>query len=90
MDSREDLKKTVHLRLGELHTVMAVLNAICTSMENSEIDDAWIEADVNRSATTRQILKCGHYKRTLNANIHTYMALYREVESQNRRVKASQ
>ena len=28
------------------------------------------------SATTRQILKCNHYKRTLRAHIYSYMALY--------------
>ncbi|KAG1671941.1 ATP-binding cassette sub-family D member 4 [Nymphon striatum] len=34
------------------------------------------------SATTRQILKCTHYKRTLRAHIHTYMALYELVLEQ--------
>lgn len=76
LDSREFLKRTVLPRLGELHTVMAALRALGTSIENSGIDDAWIEADVYGSATTRQILKCAHYKRTLRAHIHTYMALY--------------
>ena len=28
------------------------------------------------SATTRQILKCNHYKRTLRVDIYSYMALY--------------
>lgn len=55
---------------------MAALRALGTSIENSGIDDAWIEADVYDSATTRQILKCAHYKRTLHAHIQTYMALY--------------
>ena len=76
MDSREDLKKTVLPRLGELHTVMAALRALGTSIENSGIDDAWIEADVYGSATTREILKCCHYKRTLHVHIYTYMSLY--------------
>ena len=62
-------------RLGELHTVMAALRALGTSIENISIDDAWSEADVYGS-TTRQILKCSHYKRALCAHIHTYMALY--------------
>jgi len=43
---------------------------------NSGIDDAWIEADVYGSATTRQILKCTHYKRALRAYIYSYVALY--------------
>jgi hypothetical protein len=55
---------------------MAALRALGTSIENSGIDDAWIEADIYGAATTRQILKCSHYKRALRAHIHTYMALY--------------
>ena len=41
LDSRNDLKRTVP-RLGELHTVMAALRALATSIETSGIDDAWI------------------------------------------------
>ncbi|KAK1888370.1 Placenta growth factor [Dissostichus eleginoides] len=72
-DARPDLKQMVVPRLGELHVVMAALGA---SMENSGIDDAWIEADVYGPATTRQILKCTHYKRALHAHIYSYVALY--------------
>ena len=59
LENRPDLKRTVVPRLGELHVVMAALRALGTSMENSGIDDAWIEADVYGSPT-RQILKCTH------------------------------
>jgi len=52
LDSRDDLKRTVLPRLGELHTVMAALRALGTSIENSGIDDAWIEADVYGYTTT--------------------------------------
>ena len=45
-------------------------------MENSGIYDAWMEADVYGSATTRHIVKCNHYKRTLRAHIYSYVALY--------------
>ena len=55
---------------------MAALRALGTSIENSGIDDAWIEADVYGLATTRQILKCTHYKRTFRAHILMYRALY--------------
>ena len=70
------MKSKVVLRLGELHVAMAALKAIGASMENSGIDDAWLGAGVYGSATTRQILKCNHYKRTLCAHIYSYMALY--------------
>jgi len=76
IDARPNLKKEVVPRLGELHAVMAALRALGSSIENSGIDDAWIEADVYGPATTRQILKCSHYKRTFRAHIHMYMALY--------------
>ena len=76
LDARPDLKDKVVPRLGELHVVMAALRAIGVSMENSGIDDAWTEADLYGSATTRQILKCTHYKRALQAHIYSYMALY--------------
>ncbi len=76
LDARPNLKNEILPRLGELHTVMAALRALGTSIENSGIDDTWIEADVYGPSTTRQILKCSHYKRALRAHIHTYMALY--------------
>ena len=76
LNARLDRKHTVVPRLGELHVVMAALHALGTSIENSDIDDAWIEADVCGSATTRQILKCTHYKRALRAYTYSYVALY--------------
>ena len=79
LDAKPDLKRTVVPRLGELHTVMADLRALGSSIENSGIDDAWIEADVYGTATTRQILKCKHYKRSLRAHIYSYVALYEMV-----------
>ena len=51
LDARSNLKNEVIPRLGELHVVMAALR---TSIENSGIDDAWIEADVYGPVTTRQ------------------------------------
>ena len=76
LDARPDLKRKVVPRLGELHVVMAALRALGASMDNLGIDDAWIEADVYGAATTRQILKCTHYKRSLCAHIYSYVALY--------------
>ena len=76
LDSRTNLKSKVDPRLGEIHVVMAALRAIGVSMENSGIDYAWMEAGVYGSATTKQIPKCNHYKRTLRAYIYSYMALY--------------
>ena len=55
---------------------MAALRALGTSIENSGIFDAWIQADVYGSTTTRQHLKCAHYRSTLRAHIDMNMALY--------------
>ncbi|KAK7076274.1 hypothetical protein SK128_021313, partial [Halocaridina rubra] len=76
LDAKLDLKNYVFPRLGELHAVKAALRVLGTSIENFSIDDAWLEADIYGPPTTRQILKCGHYKRALRAHTHTYMALY--------------
>ena len=70
------LKSQVIPRIGGLHTTMAVLRGIGTSIQNSGLDDVWQEADVFGSETTRQILKCGHYKRCLRAHLYTYHALF--------------
>ena len=35
-----------------------------------------MEADAYGSATTRHIIKCTHYKRSMRAHIYSYMALY--------------
>ena len=55
---------------------MAALRALGASIENSGIDDAWMESDVYGCATTRQILKCTHYKRALRDHIYSYVTLY--------------
>ena len=74
LDSRTNLKSKVYPRLDELHAAMAALRAIGVSMENSGIDDAWMEANVYGSATTRHNSKCNHFKRTLRVYtfIHTW------------------
>ena len=72
LDARPQLKKMIVPRLGELHAIMAAMRGLCSSIENSGIDDAWIEADVFGASTTRQILKVTHYKRALLASTHLY------------------
>ncbi len=76
IDSNASMKSQIIPRLGELHVVMAALRALGASIENSGIDEAWLEADVYGPATTRQILKCTNYKRCISAHIYTYTALY--------------
>ena len=47
-----------------------------SKIENSGIDDAWLEAGVYGSTTVRQILNCSYYKRTPRAHIYMYIAVY--------------
>lgn len=70
------LKNQIIPRIGGLHAAMAVLRGIGASIQNSGIDDIWQEADVYGPETTRQILKCNHYKRSLRAHLYTYHALF--------------
>ena len=58
---------------------MAAMRGLGSSIENSGIDDAWIESDVFGASTTRQILNVTHYKRALRAHIYTSTALYEMV-----------
>ncbi len=74
--SRDDCKGKWVLRIGELHTVMAALRAIGTSIEGSGINDAWIEAGLYGPTTTRQILEANHMKRALRAHVITSQALF--------------
>ena len=62
-------------RLGELHTVMAALRAIGSSIEDSGFDEAWVEAGIYRSTTKHQILEGNHMKRALTAHSMTYSVL---------------
>ena len=73
---REDCKDKWVLRVGELHTVMAALRTIGTAIEGSGLDDCWVESDLYGPATVRQILECGHMKRSLTAHMISLQALF--------------
>ena len=79
LDAGLQLNKIIVHRLGELHAIMPAMRGLGSSIENSGIDDAWIEADVFGVSTTRQIPKATLYKRALLAHIHTSTALYEMV-----------
>lgn len=60
LDASLDLKGKIVSRRGQLHVVMAAQRNVGSPIENSDIDDAWLEADVYGPSTTRQIIKCTH------------------------------
>ena len=55
---------------------MAALRAVGNAIEDSGLDEAWSEADIYGSITTRQILEAKHMKRTLEAHMTITQALY--------------
>ena len=60
--ARDDLK-TIFLRPGELHILMAQLRTIGAFIENIGIDMAWIESNLYGPNTVKQILEGNHVKR---------------------------
>ena len=74
--SRDDCKGKWILRLGEMHTDIAALRAVGDTIEDSGLDDAWVEADLYGPTTSRQIIEAKHMKRALEAHMITVQALY--------------
>jgi len=72
--TRDDCKGKWVLRLGEMHTMMAALRAAGDAIEDSGLDEAWIEADIYGPNTTRQILEVKHTKKALEAHMTTVQA----------------
>ena len=64
------------LRIGEFHTVLCVLRTIGLAIENSGLDDTWVEAGLYSPATTRQILEGKHMKCAPDAHTITLQALF--------------
>ena len=73
---KPELTNNCVLKVGEFHTVICTLQAIGSSIETSGIDDAWIEAGIYSSTTTRQLLEGRHMKRAVTAHIITLQALH--------------
>ena len=64
------------LRLGELHTVMAMLRTIRSFIDNSGLDRIWLESDMHGPATHEQILDGNHVLRAIQAHMTTLLALF--------------
>ena len=52
------LKDKWILRIGEFHTVLCTLRAIGSSIENSGIDDAWVEAGLYSHSAEEDKTSC--------------------------------
>ena len=73
---RPDLYSKYLFRVGEFHTVLCTLRGIGSYIENSGIDDAWIESEMYGPTTCRQILEGKHMKRALDAHVTTLQVLF--------------
>ena len=63
-------------RIGEMHTVMASLRGLGASIEDTGLDNAWVEVNLYGPTTMRQILDGNHMKRALTAHTITTSALF--------------
>ncbi len=73
--TRDDCKCKMVLRLGEMHTVMAAFRAAGNAIDDSEVDDAWSEADICGPTTTKQIPDAKHMKTALEEHMTTVFAM---------------
>ena len=73
---RNDLENVI-LRPGELHIVMAVLRTIGSYIENSGIDNSFVEAGLYSSQTVCQILEGKHVRRGLQTHLTAVQVLYK-------------
>ena len=73
--SRNDMNDII-LRPGELHIVMAMLRSIGKYIEDSGIDQCWIESGLYGPNTVKQILNGNHVKRGIKAHLITLQSLF--------------
>ena len=75
LKANEDIANSFIFRLGELHTVFAILKVIGKYIDNSGLDQLFVEADVYGPVTKGQIIDGKHVKRAVEAHIMLYLAL---------------
>jgi hypothetical protein len=73
---KPDMFKQFVFRVGEFHTVLCSLRALGSFIENSGIDDSWIQSDIYGPTTSRQILEGKHMKRAVDAHVITVQVLF--------------
>jgi len=72
---RPDVYSNYVFWLGEFHAVLSFLCATGSFIENSVIDDAWVQSDIYSLDTCKQILEGKHMKRALYADVTTMQVL---------------
>ena len=76
LQSRKEISDDVVFRLGELHSEFAMLKSIGKYIDNSGLDQAFIEAEIYGNATIEQIKGGKHMKRSFEAFRTLYVTLF--------------
>ena len=75
--SRPEIREGFVFRLGELHTVFAMLRVIGKYIEESGLDRIFVDSGMYGENTLKQILGGKHMKRSIEAHTTMYLALLR-------------
>ena len=77
LKSKDDINSDFIFRSGELHAVFAFLKVIGKYIENSGLDLVFIESGIYGPTTLNQILQGKHMKRSIEAYLCLYLALFK-------------
>ena len=76
LQSKKEISSNFLFRLGELHVVFSMLEALEKYINNSGLDQAFAEAAIYGSATTEQMKYGKHMKKSFEANTKLNVALF--------------
>ena len=77
LQSRDEINRNFVFRPSKLHMVFAFLHAMGKYIQDSGIDQTFIEAGLYRPATLNQILTGKHIKRGMEAHMVIYLCLHK-------------
>ena len=77
LKAEDNVNRNFVFRVGELHTVFASLKAIDKYIDESGIDQSFVEADIFGPTTIHQIKEGKHMKRDIDAYTTVYLALHK-------------
>ena len=81
LNSKNEICKNFVFRLGELHIIFAYLKVIGKYIENSGLDQVFLEANIYGPIALSQILKGKHMKRAPQAYMCVYLAICKRDKS---------
>ena len=89
MQKRDEIDRQFVFRMGELHIVFAFLKCIGKFIGNSGLDEIFVESGIYGPQTLEQIKSGKHLKRSFEAYLTLYIALY-ELYLEKRQLKKRQ